>query len=228
MDPVDSYAIEFDGGAGRALQAVPNFENLDLFQPLFDAQSPPDAELEREPESESRQHVTCVDGTPATNQHLDSFHTGAVGEECGNEGDQGASCCSGDDGSELDSNADSVKIKVGGQLFHVDPKTVKDLSGSTARAARRMSAEERSVMLMKRKLRNRESAKRSRAKRLQTIHGLKEQMRNMSREAQQLRIRCEAATQQSLELRLQNEELKKSVAVVFGLQNPDVSLKGEE
>ncbi|KAA8499536.1 Cyclic AMP-responsive element-binding protein 3-like protein 3 [Porphyridium purpureum] len=115
-------------------------------------------------------------------------------------------------------HTDNLQVSINGKRVKVDPKVLEDLSGCTASVARRMSPEDRAIMLMKRKLRNRESAKRSRVKRLQTIDVLEEQLHVMSRATEELRRKCDLVVRQNMELVQQNQSLGEALAVAHGSQ----------
>lgn len=89
------------------------------------------------------------------------------------------------------------------------PEAFADLKGTTAMQARRMSPDEREVVLMKRKLRNRQSAKRSRMRRQMTLNELNDEFRAMVDTSDKLR-------EQILELVAQNKKLKMENARLCG------------
>ncbi|GJQ10307.1 hypothetical protein GpartN1_g5156.t1 [Galdieria partita] len=71
-------------------------------------------------------------------------------------------------------------------------RETRDLKGTTSARARRMSAEERNLVLLKRKLRNRASAVRSRKRRLAVIERLYGQLIELSLLASRLEERLRA------------------------------------
>mmetsp|Transcript_13709 Transcript_13709/g.36812 ORF Transcript_13709/g.36812 Transcript_13709/m.36812 type:complete len:213 (+) Transcript_13709:55-693(+) len=87
----------------------------------------------------------------------------------------------------------------------------EDLRGSTAMASRRMTPEERLVVLHKRKLRNRQSAKRSRARRLKTIAELSEVFEEISRDSEALKRKAEIVVEQNKLLKEENSRLQETL-----------------
>lgn len=79
-----------------------------------------------------------------------------------------------------------------------------DLAGSTSAEVRRMNEDERALVHYKRRLRNRESAKRSRARRQATIHDIQVEVEALRHDTASLLDKCVAFAQiihrQSLEL----------------------------
>jgi hypothetical protein len=73
------------------------------------------------------------------------------------------------------------------------PEELRDLKGTTAAKSRKMSASERDVMLHKRRLRNRESAARSREKQRKTINELSDEMGELLAVAHVLKLRAASA-----------------------------------
>lgn len=59
------------------------------------------------------------------------------------------------------------------------PEMLRDLAGSTSAEVRRMTEDERALVHYKRRLRNRESAKRSRAKRQATISDIQQELEEL-------------------------------------------------
>ncbi|KAA8499535.1 hypothetical protein FVE85_7120 [Porphyridium purpureum] len=205
MDAMNFASNEWNSGDMLGLPTLPSFDDF-----LF-----PEPARESEPVV---QHVDCEDGSLASTlvkdqDHCRSFASGVTSSEISNTSKDSIHS---DDSSPPASN---LQVSVNGQHIKVDPKALEDLSGCTASAARRMSPEDRAVMLMKRKLRNRESAKRSRAKRMQTVDVLQDQVRRMSREAEELRQRCEAVALQNAELRRQNVGLTNALATAHESHN---------
>ncbi|KAA8499532.1 Cyclic AMP-responsive element-binding protein 3-like protein 4 [Porphyridium purpureum] len=113
--------------------------------------------------------------------------------------------------STFSSGQDAVQVTSEGYNVLVDVKSLRDLSGCTASVARRMSPEDRAIMLMKRKLRNRESAKRSRAKRIETIDVLQDQLHALARSTEQLQQKCDAVKRQNVVLVSQNHGLTQAL-----------------
>ncbi|KAA8499533.1 hypothetical protein FVE85_7118 [Porphyridium purpureum] len=205
MDPMDVFMDDMNSGDMLALPTLPSFDDL-LFPEHVRASEP------------VAQHVDCEDGSltsvPAENQdHCSSFASGVTSSEISHNSGKSVRT---DDSPTRTSN---LQMSINGQHIKVDPRALEDLSGCTASVARRMSPEDRAVMLMKRKLRNRESAKRSRAKRMQTVDVLQDQVRRMSREAEELRQRCEAVVLKNTELRRQNVGLTNALATARASHN---------
>lgn len=92
------------------------------------------------------------------------------------------------------------------------PDQLKDLSGTTAAKSRKMTPKERDIMLHKRRLRNRESAARSRDKQRKTIGELSEEMDALSATVQRLTERAKEADACTTTLRNQNSSLLAQVA----------------
>mmetsp|Transcript_32027 Transcript_32027/g.32656 ORF Transcript_32027/g.32656 Transcript_32027/m.32656 type:complete len:194 (+) Transcript_32027:470-1051(+) len=88
---------------------------------------------------------------------------------------------------------------------------IMDLKGSTAMASRKMSPEERALVLHKRRLRNRQSAKRSRTRRLKTIGELSDEMEEISKNANSLRRKCEQVVEQNTLLKDENARLHETL-----------------
>lgn len=65
-----------------------------------------------------------------------------------------------------------------------------DLAGSTSAEVRRMNEDERALVHYKRRLRNRESAKRSRARRQATIHDIQGELEDLRDVTAKLLDRC--------------------------------------
>eukprot|EP00183_Erythrolobus_madagascarensis_P000380 CAMPEP_0185847824 /NCGR_PEP_ID=MMETSP1354-20130828/2940_1 /TAXON_ID=708628 /ORGANISM="Erythrolobus madagascarensis, Strain CCMP3276" /LENGTH=231 /DNA_ID=CAMNT_0028548155 /DNA_START=510 /DNA_END=1205 /DNA_ORIENTATION=- len=101
-----------------------------------------------------------------------------------------------------------------------------DLRGSTAMAARKMTPEERAVVLHKRKLRNRQSAKRSRARRLKTIGELSDAYDEIARDADTLRRKCELVVEQNKLLKEENTRLQETLELYRSALNQQKSSPG--
>lgn len=67
-----------------------------------------------------------------------------------------------------------------------NPVPLLDLSGTTAARSRKMDAGEREIMLMKRRLRNRASAARSRQKQRNQVNVLQDEVKALKRENERL------------------------------------------
>jgi len=89
----------------------------------------------------------------------------------------------------------------------INANELGDLKGTTAMQARRMSASEREIVLMKRKLRNRQSAKRSRLRRQLTVAELNEEYASLLDMAMSLKESTEKLAQENMELRKENARL---------------------
>lgn len=90
-----------------------------------------------------------------------------------------------------------------------DTVDLRDLKGSTAAKSRKMTVEERDIMLHKRRLRNRQSAARSRDKQRRTIGDVGEEVEQLLRVAEKLRVRCETVEKDLELLKTENEGLKR-------------------
>lgn len=93
-----------------------------------------------------------------------------------------------------------------------NPADLKDLRGSTAAKSRKMTEEERDIMLHKRRLRNRLSAAKSRDKQRKTIGDVGEEVDDLLEISKALQIRCEAAERDVDALRLANHALRQENA----------------
>ncbi|KAK4522728.1 hypothetical protein GAYE_PCTG14G0618 [Galdieria yellowstonensis] len=92
------------------------------------------------------------------------------------------------------------------------PSDIEDLKGSTSAQGRKMTAEERALMLYKRKLRNRESAAKTRKKRAKTLN-------QIGHELEELREKAELLDERSSLVRRTEEENKKLVEENSHLRN---------
>eukprot|EP00182_Erythrolobus_australicus_P000304 CAMPEP_0185830268 /NCGR_PEP_ID=MMETSP1353-20130828/726_1 /TAXON_ID=1077150 /ORGANISM="Erythrolobus australicus, Strain CCMP3124" /LENGTH=219 /DNA_ID=CAMNT_0028528145 /DNA_START=298 /DNA_END=957 /DNA_ORIENTATION=- len=88
----------------------------------------------------------------------------------------------------------------------------ESLAGTTAEKARMMTSEEKEVMLMKRKLRNRESAKRSRARLNDSIAQLSRETTELERRVSQSQDLINSITHQNALLRSRISEGAGSIA----------------
>lgn len=98
-----------------------------------------------------------------------------------------------------------------------NPVDLRDLKGSTAAKSRKMTDEERDIMLHKRRLRNRQSAARSRSKQRKTIGDVSEEVDELVGITQALKERCEEMQLEMGQLRniidalrKENHELQKA------------------
>lgn len=89
-----------------------------------------------------------------------------------------------------------------------DPVDLRDLKGSTAAKSRKMTEEERDIMLHKRRLRNRQSAARSRVKQRKTIGEVGEEVDELVSITQTLKERCEKMQLEMDRLRSINDALR--------------------
>lgn len=87
--------------------------------------------------------------------------------------DDGGDTCEEAVGSEIGDTPQSVRIVQSGV-------PLLDLAGTTAARSRKMDPEEREIMLMKRRLRNRASAARSRQKQRNQVRSLTEKVTNLN------------------------------------------------
>lgn len=121
-------------------------------------------------------------------------------------------CTEADDACESDSSGQVEKGHVGGKASkkrRADPvakaelkkvasgtpesfpaEMLSDLTGSTSAEVRRMNEDERALVHYKRRLRNRESAKRSRARRQATISDIQEELEDLRQVTANLVDRC--------------------------------------
>lgn len=90
-----------------------------------------------------------------------------------------------------------------------NPADLKDLRGSTAAKSRKMTDDERDIMLHKRRLRNRLSAARSRDKQRKTIGDVGEEVDELLEKSKTLQTRCEAAERELQALRAANDALRQ-------------------
>ena len=84
-----------------------------------------------------------------------------------------------------------------------------DLKGTTAARSRKMSEEERRIMLHKRRLRNRASAARSREKRCKTITDLTTEVEELLRTTSELSSKCSSLGVEVKRLQADNKALQK-------------------
>lgn len=87
-----------------------------------------------------------------------------------------------------------------------------DLKGTTAARSRKMTEDERNIMLHKRRLRNRASAARSREKQRNTVAVLVKQVEELSKSASKLQHDCSNAQIEIQRLRQQNAALLAAFA----------------
>lgn len=87
--------------------------------------------------------------------------------------------------------------------------TMADLKGTTAARSRKMTEEERRIMLHKRRLRNRASAARSREKRCRTITDLTKDVEELLRTTAQLSEECAGLSAEVKRLQEENKALQK-------------------
>lgn len=85
----------------------------------------------------------------------------------------------------------------------------QDLTGTTAARSRKMTDDERKVMLHKRRLRNRASAARSREKRSRTLNDLTAEVEDLVRKSLQLAQQASLAAEEARKLRAKNFMLSK-------------------
>lgn len=85
----------------------------------------------------------------------------------------------------------------------------QDLTGTTAARSRKMTDEERKVMLHKRRLRNRASAARSREKRSRTLNDLTAEVEDLVKKSLQLAQQASQAAEEARKLRAKNVMLSK-------------------
>ncbi|GAB0497258.1 hypothetical protein MMPV_008582 [Pyropia vietnamensis] len=90
----------------------------------------------------------------------------------------------------------------------------QDLSGTTAAASRRMSTEERQLMLHKRKLRNRASAARSRAVARTVVADVVGEVAALEAAVSAVGARVEGVVSANAELRRENAELREMVSML--------------
>jgi len=93
------------------------------------------------------------------------------------------------------------------KLEQYAPETRKDLSGTTSALSRKMTPEEHSLMLLKRKLRNRLSAARSRRRHQLTLAKLQEEIDNLNGYSNRIMEQCEHTSAENGILREENMRL---------------------
>lgn len=92
--------------------------------------------------------------------------------------------------------------------------SLMDLSGSTSAEVRRMTVSERSVVLEKRKIRNRLSAKRSRARRQATLNDIEAEVAELRDIAARLQQRCNSMAEANAASVAACETLRKEKALL--------------
>jgi hypothetical protein len=97
--------------------------------------------------------------------------------------------------------------------FIFDKALLQDLKGTTAARSKLMSADERSVMLHKRRLRNRASAARSREKQRSAVRCLSDQVDSLTLKIYDLQQDCISQQEEIRILREQNNVLRAAVSV---------------
>lgn len=100
---------------------------------------------------------------------------------------------------------DVVVAVVGG----IKKEEIADLRGTTAARSRKMTEEERRVMLHKRRLRNRASAARSREKRSRTLNDLSAEVEELMKKAATLAEQARNAVEEARNLKARNVLLSK-------------------
>mmetsp|Transcript_1554 Transcript_1554/g.4153 ORF Transcript_1554/g.4153 Transcript_1554/m.4153 type:complete len:210 (-) Transcript_1554:500-1129(-) len=90
----------------------------------------------------------------------------------------------------------------------------EDLAGTTAHQARQMSKSERELVLIKRKLRNRESARKSRLRKEQLVAELAGEFARLSETAVAIRGECETLAMSTAALAEQYRGLSEVAAVI--------------
>lgn len=90
-----------------------------------------------------------------------------------------------------------------------NPVDLKDLSGSTAAKSRKMTDDERDIMLHKRRLRNRASAARSRDKQRKTINDISDELQEIYEYAERVMQRCLLSEQKITTLEKEKDMLFK-------------------
>lgn len=90
-----------------------------------------------------------------------------------------------------------------------DAEELVDLRGTTAARSRKMTEEERRVMLHKRRLRNRASAARSREKRSRTLNDLSAEVEELMKRAEGLKEEARRAVEETRRLKARNVLLSK-------------------
>lgn len=105
-----------------------------------------------------------------------------------------------------------------------DPRDLVDLRGSTAAQSRKMTDRERDVMLHKRRLRNRQSAARSRDKQRKTITDVGEEVDELHTRSEDIRKQCQKVSEDVARLRAVNEALSRELDV---LKHENGTLKQE-
>lgn len=102
-----------------------------------------------------------------------------------------------------------VKAAPGGVSSVSPSDDMDDLKGTTAARSRKMTEEERRVMLHKRRLRNRASAARSREKRSRTLNDLSTEVEELMKKAATLAEQARKAVEEARRLKAKNVLLVK-------------------
>mmetsp|Transcript_69 Transcript_69/g.126 ORF Transcript_69/g.126 Transcript_69/m.126 type:complete len:363 (-) Transcript_69:492-1580(-) len=93
------------------------------------------------------------------------------------------------------------------KLENYAPESKRDLSGTTSALSRKMTPEEHALMLLKRKLRNRLSAARSRRRHQLTLAKLQEEIDNLNQYSNRIMEQCENTSAENGVLREENMRL---------------------
>jgi Basic region leucine zipper len=101
-----------------------------------------------------------------------------------------------------------------------------DLAGSTSAEVRRMTEDERALVHLKRRLRNRESAKRSRARRQATMLDIQAELHDLRELTSSLLDRCVRLARHSSKQSGDIETLSKEKALLESLLRSDAQLPG--
>mmetsp|Transcript_11009 Transcript_11009/g.19894 ORF Transcript_11009/g.19894 Transcript_11009/m.19894 type:complete len:220 (-) Transcript_11009:555-1214(-) len=107
----------------------------------------------------------------------------------------------------------NVKVGVKREAEEIPEGEIGDLKGTTAMQARRMTDEERQMVLLKRKLRNRESAKRSRTKRQNALTDLNKEFFDLLSKSEHLKAEVDKLSSENERLARENARILAQVKV---------------
>mmetsp|Transcript_10778 Transcript_10778/g.28837 ORF Transcript_10778/g.28837 Transcript_10778/m.28837 type:complete len:315 (-) Transcript_10778:753-1697(-) len=93
----------------------------------------------------------------------------------------------------------------------IDAEALGDLTGTTAMEARKMSESERQVVLLKRKMRNRESARRSRVKKQATLRDMNEEYFELLDRAHAMKHSVDMLETQVARVRSQSSAMRRKI-----------------
>lgn len=126
--------------------------------------------------------------------------------------DDGYHHCTGEDSTSRDSSYHAHELQKGRELDSEDKKLGRealpgDLKGTTSAMSRKMTDEEHEIMLYKRKLRNRQSAARSRKRHQMILHNLQSDIQTLTKQSDDIMAACESCASDNGSLREANMRL---------------------